>query len=76
MCSNILIFSHTNNLLLFVKLQDAAEKFEDGNISDSDINNFCSQDCGRFLVRTYETLQEDCDHEFIDDEVTPVRHYK
>ena len=59
-----------NVMCYFVLLQSVFEEAEDGDtISDSNINSYCNEDCGNFLVTILTKLAKDCEGQ-----TTPVRN--
>ena len=54
-----------NVMCYFVLLQSVFEEAEDDDsISDSDINSYCNEDCGSFLVNIFTKLAKDCEGQF------------
>ena len=75
-CTYLVHFTYTlvfiNVMCSFVLLQSVFEDGEDGDIiSDSDINRYCDEDCGSFLLTTFTKLAKDCEGQ-----VTPVSNYE
>ena len=61
-----------NVMFYFVSLQSIFEDVEDDDpISDSDIDRYCDEDCGSFLLTTFTKLAKDCEGQ-----VTPVSNYE
>ena len=59
-----------NVMCYFVLLQSIFEKAEDGDpIYDNDIDSYCDEDCGSFLLTTFTKLAKDCEGQ-----ITPVRN--